>query len=138
VGDQNNALRLAMNFKRMIGEFANHPDPEGDGWYAAMGSKPIREVLQSAFGLPAEVAGVEEIEKQREFFKDAASRRFGSDSMAMFQDPEMVEKAINNFLVRDQLNSGPSSLTPGAAAVTLMQNAAIGQQAAFNLFQSNF
>lgn len=137
VGDTDNSMRLAMYFKREITDFATANVTENTSWYSIMGSPPMRAVMEGALGLPSEV-GALDIDKQREMFQAAASKKFGSSSLKEFLNEENVEIAIRDFLIRDQLSNGPSNTTPGTAALTMLQNASIGQQAAINLFNSNF
>ncbi|HRO11248.1 DUF1217 domain-containing protein [Amaricoccus sp.] len=133
VGDADNNMRLAMNFRREIAELAQG---EGGSWYSLLGSKPLREVVEKAFGLPTAFGQID-IDQQREILRDKASALFGSDSLAVFQDAANVEKVINRFLARAQIEEGVSSTSPGAAALTLLQSMNdSGSQGLLNLLAS--
>lgn len=136
VGDSNNALRLAMNFKREISEYANASDPDGTAWFSLMGSTPMREVMEAALGLPSQFGSLD-VDLQQETFRDKARTTFGDSSLAVFNDPEMVSKAINSYLAREQINAGPSALTAGAGALQLLQNSGLGAGGLSSLLQSN-
>lgn len=135
VGDQDESLRLALNFRREIGKFANASDPEGTAWLSALGDRPIRSVLEGAFGLPAGFAQLD-VDRQKDELRDFSLRTFGSKSMAVFNDPEKVDQAITRYLIRKSLEGGPSASTPGAGALALLQGA-VGPGAAQNLLMSN-
>lgn len=133
VGDADNNMRLAMNFRREIAELAQG---EGGSWYSLLGSKPLREVVEKAFGLPTAFGQID-IDQQREILRDKASALFGADSLAVFQDAANVEKVINRFLARAQIEEGVSSTSPGAAALTLLQSMNdSGSQGLLNLLAS--
>lgn len=125
VGDQDPALRLALNFRREIATYANARDPENNAWFSAMGDVPVRTVFEGAFGLSSSF-GQLDIDRQRDELKDLNNRFFGSKSLAVFQDPAEVETLINRFLVQRSIDDGPSPTTPGATALTLLSNAANG------------
>ena len=133
VGDQDEVMRLALNFRREIATYANANDPEGTAWFSAMGDPPTRRVLEGALGLPSSI-GQLDIDRQRDEFRDASAKTFGDRSMAVFRDPGVVEQAISAFIVRATAASGPSPTAPGAAALTLISNAqGFGSGAAQNL-----
>ena len=125
VGDQDTALRLALNFRREIATYANANDPENSAWFSAMGDVPVRSVFEGAFGLSS-AFGQLDIDRQRDELKDLNNRFFGSKSLAVFQDSAEVENLINRFLVQRTIQDGPSPTTKGAAALTLLSNAANG------------
>ncbi|MCF6271726.1 MAG: DUF1217 domain-containing protein [Rhodobacteraceae bacterium] len=133
VGEDNGSMRLALNLEREVGKYANAPFPETVAWFQLMANPPLREVFETAFGLPKSV-GTLDIDRQREIFQNASDRMFGSKSMDVLKDPENVDKLLQNFFAREQINSGPGPLTRGMGALTLMQNAVA---AAANFAQFN-
>lgn len=135
VGDVDNSIRLAMNFKREVGEVAADNKAVDTAWFQVMGNTPIRTVFETAFGMPTSV-GALDVDRQLELFKEKSRSLFGSDSLTIFQDPENVDKLLNDFMVRQQLNGGPSSSTPGYSALTLLQNTGLGAAGTTNLLLS--
>ncbi|QIE56979.1 DUF1217 domain-containing protein [Pikeienuella piscinae] len=119
VGGQDEALRLALNFRREIKDYADADDPEGTAWFSVMGEKPLRAVFEGAFGL-SEAFGQLDIDRQRDELRQYNETVFGSKSLEVFQDDEIVEKAISRFLIRRSIEDGPSAATPGYAALTLL------------------
>lgn len=136
VGEQDENLRLALNFRREIQVYANASDPEGVAWFSAMGDLPVRRVLEGALGLPSSL-GQLDIDRQRDVFRDKNDGVFGGRSLAVFNDPEVVDTAIKRFLARAEIDSGPTASTPGFAALTVLSNG-IGAIGAQNLFLSRF
>lgn len=133
VGDSDSSMRLALNLEREVGKYANSAQPETVAWFQLMANPPLREVFETAYGLPESV-GTLDVDQQRKIFQDANERVFGSRSMDVFQDPENVDKLLRNFFAQEQINNGPGPLTKGMGALTLMQNAVA---AAANFAQFN-
>jgi len=135
VGNTDNSIRLAMNFKREIGDAAKDGKAVDTAWFQVMGNTPLRTVFETAFGLPTSV-GALDVDRQLEIFKEKSRSLFGSDSLTIFQDQQNVDKLLNDFMVRQQLNSGPTTSTPGYSALSLLQNAGLGAAGTTNLLLS--
>ena len=135
VGDADNNMRLAMNFRREITALADQGE-EGASWFNVLGSKPLREVFEKAFGLPSSFAQID-IDRQRDVLADKAGALFGDDTLAAFRDPAAVEKVLNRFLARAQIEDGATGTSPAAMALSLLQNAtASGSDGLLNLLAS--
>ncbi|MEM0942307.1 MAG: DUF1217 domain-containing protein [Pseudomonadota bacterium] len=134
VGNQDESLRLALNFRREIQAYATAPDPDGTAWLQVLGDLPVRRVFEGAFGFGSEI-GTLEVDRQREEFREQNSRVFGDSSLAVFTDPEVAEQAIRRFLAREAASNGPDASTPGFAALTLL-NGGIGAAGIANILAS--
>lgn len=135
VGDVNDNMRLAMNFKREIATLAAS---DTASWFSVLGSKPLRQVVEGALGLPKEFSQLD-IDKQKEIIVDRIDRQFGGDTLKVFADPQVVEKMIDRFLVRAQIAEGTgASGTPAANALALLQasNGGASSSGIFNLLAS--
>lgn len=117
VGETNDSMRLAMNFRREIAALAAG---DGGSWYSILGSKPLRQVVQTAFGLPPSFSQID-IDKQAETLKSRCDRLFGSDSLTVFQDQAVVGKLIDRFLALSQVANGSATSGPAANALTLLR-----------------
>lgn len=135
LGDVDNGMRLALNFKREIAKLADSGLSENGGWFKAMGSVPLRTVLESAFNMPSGFAQLD-IDKQKELLSDKANVLFGGKSVDVFKDPEVVETTIRRYLLQEQIASGPTANTPGFAALSLLTGANPGASIV-NLLASN-
>jgi hypothetical protein len=134
VGEVDNDMRLAMNFRRAIAELAAGPD--GGSWYSVLGSKPLREVFEKAYGLPKQFGQID-IDQQREVLRDRTSAMFGTDKLTAFRDAGSVDKLIDRFLARAQIERGVSAASPGAGALMLLQGmSGSGSQGLLNLLAS--
>lgn len=135
VGNVDNNMRLALNFERSIAELASAELSEDAGWFKAMASVPIRTVLEGAFNLPTGFSQLD-IDRQKEILSDKSNALFGGKTVDIFKDPEVIDQTIRRFLLTEQLNSGPSSSTPGFAAISIL-NGGLGSTGITNLLLSN-
>ena len=135
VGQSDNNMRLAMNFRREMAELSAG---EGASWFTVLGSQPLREVFEKAFGLPRQFGQID-VDRQHDIMRDKAAALFGSGgSLAAFQDPAAVERVLNRFLARAQMEGGIAPTTRGSAALSLLQASqdADASQGLFNLLAS--
>lgn len=137
VGESDEAMRLALNFEREITNLAASDTTEDGGWFSALGSIPLRTVLESAFQVPDGFSALD-IDTQKDFLADRSRSLFGDSSVDAFNDPENVETVIRRFLLQEQIDNGPAAGTPGLAALNLLQGAgSLGSVGIENLLISN-
>lgn len=134
VGEANNDLRLAMNFRREIADLSK--GAEGGSWFTVLGSKPMRTVFEKAFNLPKEFGRID-VDRQRDVLREKTRALFGTDKLTAFADPANVQKVIDRFLARAQIDSGPGAVSPAASALSLLQGmSGGGSQGLYNLLAS--
>lgn len=126
VGQQDENLRLALNATRELAELAADGDTDDTMWFRVMGNKPLRQVFETAFGLPAGF-GQLDLDQQLETFRDKAERQLGDGEISQFADEAAVENLVQRFLVRAQLAETQGTVE-GSIALTLLQSAAPVQQ----------
>ncbi|PHR91171.1 MAG: flagellar protein [Robiginitomaculum sp.] len=138
VGEVDNTMRLALNFKREMKLLADQDLSRDTGWFRAMGSKPIRAVLEAAFNLPASFSQID-LDQQLVTMVDKAKQYFGGDSIKVFSDVDKIDEAIRRFQLREQIKNGPDLTTPGYAALVLLGGTgnSFGAAGIFNLLMSN-
>lgn len=125
VGQAAPDLRLALNARRELAALAANPRLSETGkWYAALGTLPLRQVLQTALGLPASFAPGE-IDRQVAAFSRRAEALTGSGDLAALADPARLEGLLRRYLVGAQAG-GSAGTTPASAALTLLRQAGGG------------
>lgn len=130
VGEQDQSLRLALDFKRRVSDVSER------GWYALLGDQPMRAVLQTALNIPSDVAATD-IDKQVELFEERALKVLGSRDPADLTSSAVVDKLISRYLVIDQSLGGPTANTRGSTALALLSNSiGFGSFSSQSLFQS--
>lgn len=105
VGQTDPSLRLALNLERELADLAGRDVSERTKWFTVMGTPPLREVFETAFGLPASF-GTLDVEQQLEAFREKAEAAFGSPDVGQFTDPEALEALNRRFLARAQIEQG--------------------------------
>lgn len=120
LGNGDDDMRLAMNFRREIAKISSGASVDSAGWFQALGQLPVQEVLTTAFGL-SEYFSQLDIDKQRALLEEKSLSLYGKKSAAVFNEPEVVDDVIRRFFMFRQIENGPSALTPGAGALTLLQ-----------------
>lgn len=140
VGEVDDSMRLALNFQREIQDLAGTGLSENAGWFRVLGSVPVRTVIEGAFNLPSSFSSLD-IDRQKDILVDKAQAKFGGKSIEVFNDPDAVDGVINDFLLRKQIESGPSASTPGYAALSILgqsnSGSGVGTSGLFNLLLSN-
>lgn len=138
VGDVDQNMRLSLNFERRIDEYTGQGSTENGGWFRLMGSVPMRTVIEGAFNLPSEFTALD-VDRQVEILKDKAFQKFGEKSIEVFADPANVESLIKDYLLRQEIDAGPSTTTPGFAALTILGggNSGVGSASILNILLSN-
>lgn len=116
VGEKNDDLRLALNAQRELSTIASKTGSNATRWYLAMGSPPLRQVLEKAFGLPSGFSSLD-IDKQLTTLQGRSAALLGDDDLQCLQDGKSLDKLLNLFLVRSSVESRSSY----SAALTLLQ-----------------
>lgn len=118
VGESDNSMRLALNLSDGVKEIVDGTKNTNAQWYTLMGNAPLREVFQTALGLPQSLAAID-VDKQLVAFKTRAQAAFGTDKLSDFTDPARQEKLIRLFMVRSESQAAASS--PAAMALQLLR-----------------
>ncbi len=123
VGNQDNNLRLALNLRRDLTELAASDRSDRAKWFTVLGTPPLRQVFETAFGLPRSF-GALDIDRQLAVLQTRTRQAFGSDSIGQFAEPAATEQLVRQFLLRADLQGG-MAMGPGrgAAALQLLQTA---------------
>lgn len=122
VGSQDDSMRLALNVESELPLLARGSASELSKWYTILGTPPLRQIFQVAFGLPASFAAID-IDKQVETFQSRTRAIFGDSSVDQFRNPDRIEKLVRTYLVRSELATGGQETTRGQVALTLLQQA---------------
>lgn len=120
VGEQDNQLRLVLNMEKALDDVTSSANSQTAQWYALLGNAPLREVVQTALGLPSEIASVD-IDQQLETFRERAQSVFGSDDLNDFSSEDMQEKITRLFLIKSSISDG-IGFSSGSIALTLLGN----------------
>jgi hypothetical protein len=120
VGDQNNAYRLAMNAEREVPALAARTTSETAKWYTVLGNTPMRNLFQTAFGLPISFAAID-LDQQVSVMKEKAKATFGADTVSQFSQPAKMDALVRRFLFRSEIQEIGSGASSAAIALTLLR-----------------
>lgn len=132
VGNSDQSMRMAMTFIREIPKYANSQSADTAAWFEVMGNPPIKNMFETAFGLPSSFGGLD-VDKQREIFKEKFESLMGNSSLEVFKEEANVKKFLQTFFVRQQITQTSAASTGNTTALTLLQNSSLGSA---SLFQS--
>lgn len=102
VGEGDENLRLALNTRRELQQFAGRDASNNTLWYEVLGNPPLRKVFEGAFGFGSSY-GTLSIDRQLEEFTKASERFLGTASFKDLSTEEGTDRLIRNFLARSQL-----------------------------------
>ncbi len=120
VGEQNNTFRLALNAERELVEIAAGTGSEKSKWFSILGNPPLREVLQTAFGLPRSFAAID-LDQQVSALQGKAQAVFGNSTVSQFAEPAKLEGLIRRFHLRSDMLENASATSSAAIALTLLR-----------------
>ena len=120
VGDQDASMRLAMDAQRTMPEIGAVQGTDETRWFKIMGNPPLRQVFETALGLPTSFAQAD-LDVQVAEFSDRARRQLGIEDLTDLTDPDVQDAVIQRFLLRDQVNTFAQQ-SPSSVALTLLQS----------------
>ena len=136
VGDVDESMRLSLNYQQKIVDIAGTGSSNDAIAYRILGNPPVKAVLETALNLPSDISK-QPIEKQAEILRDKLRSSFGISDLSQLTDPDNVNAVIRRFHVMETVNNGPSAMTPGYTALTLLGGGqGFGAIASQNLFLS--
>lgn len=119
VGDQNNDLRLALNLESSLADLLTDTQGDRARWFAVMGNPPLRNVFETALGLPSSLGRLD-IDRQLSVFMDKTKAVFGTNDLADFAQDELRERLTRRFLVRSEAAAFSNFQTSASIAVALL------------------
>ena len=119
VGEQDNTMRIALYAERELTALAESDRSQNAQWFSIMGLPPLREMMETAFGLPSNF-GLIDIDQQRQVFQEKARQTLGTDVLSEMVQPETLERLTNTYLVRAQINAFATNTSGASIALSLL------------------
>ena len=123
VGTQNNDLRLALNVERELPAVAGKNSSEATKWFTVMGNAPLRQVFETALGVPASIGSLD-LDRQLQIFQTKAEAVFGDGRVSQFAEPAKLDALVRRFLLQGEVATLARAQSASAGALSLMQQAA--------------
>ena len=108
IGESDQNVRLALNFRREIATIATGPNVDRVGWLQVTASRPLRAVIEAAFNLPASLASLD-VDRQAKVLEERAASVLGSSSASALSTPDNVERVLRRFFAVSETQSGGAS-----------------------------
>lgn len=99
VGQQSESLRLALSATRDLPKLVSGPESDRTKWFMIMGRPPLRNLFETAFGLPKGFGSLD-LEQQLGVFQDRANRQLGLDQLGDLADQGAMDRLVQRFLLR--------------------------------------
>ncbi|MEX0306137.1 MAG: DUF1217 domain-containing protein [Ruegeria sp.] len=119
VGETDDSMRIALFAQHALQEIATQGGSEDRKWFDLMGLPPLRNMMETALGLPTAFAQLD-IDKQLEVFKVRLQRATGSSDLAQFAESEAVDKLTDTYLARNQIAQIQRVTSPAQTALILL------------------
>mgnify|MGYP000044167696 CR=1 FL=1 len=120
VGDQDEALRLALYAQRELESLVSGSSSDDIKWFKIMGTPPLRKVFETALGLPSSI-GQLDIDKQLGIFRGQAKQKLGISALSELKLAETRGKLIQTYLLRTQI-ADVQTASAGSIALSLLQS----------------
>jgi hypothetical protein len=104
IGKSDTDMRLALGFNRSLQEAIASSNSNSTAWFQILATPPLREVMQTAIGLPSEFAQLD-IDDQHARIQEKAARVFGTNDLSELATPSKVEEITRRFLVMREANA---------------------------------
>ncbi|NUH66789.1 DUF1217 domain-containing protein [Sulfitobacter sp. S0837] len=120
-GEQDDSMRIALYAQREVSELASADMSNDAKWFTLMGDPPMRALFEKALNLPSSIGQID-VDQQLGVFQERAQSVFGTDQIADFSDPNLVEDLITKYVVRNQISAFASGMSGQSIALTLLQS----------------
>ncbi len=120
IGERYPEIELALNAQRELPQIASLEISENAKWYQILGSKPLRQIFEKAYGLGSNFSSLP-IDRQLMEIKSKAKINSGNESVGQFQAAETRESLLRRYLLRNHISvsSESSSFT---TALTILRS----------------
>lgn len=127
VGTADQTLRLGLTLQRELPDIVAQGGSDTTQWLRLLGNPPLRQSIETAFGLPSSFSGLD-LDRQVDDLANMARQRLGADSLSELAAPAPLEALTRLFVARSETSSSSVSTSPvlnlfggTANAATLLQ-----------------
>lgn len=113
-------FRLALNTEREVTRLAEQDVSADARWFLVMGNPPVRQVFESALGLPSSIGRLD-IDQQLGIFRDFAQSKIGVGEIHEIAQEPRLGKFIDQFILKQQIQQGVG-ISSSSIALQLLRN----------------
>lgn len=114
------AIGNALSFQRGAPALASLEGNDNTKWYSVLGDTMMREVFQTALGLPSGFSQID-IDKQLSVIKDKSEIRYGIKSFSDLLDSKKLDAVIRGYLLQKEVQDN-NALGSQQVALTLLSS----------------
>ncbi len=118
VGTQDSALQLALQTRSSLANLATSDMSDAAKWYSVLGSPSLRQVFETAYGLPSSFVGID-IDRQLSVMEEKTQDSFGANTVSQFGTPDKMDALIKRFLVRSDIQGGTGGTGTSATSIAV-------------------
>lgn len=119
VGQADESMRIALYAQHALTELAQGDASADTKWFDLMGLPPLRNMMQTALGLPPSFAQLD-IDTQLVEFKGRLLQLTGTEDLSQFTDQGAVETLTDTYLARRQIAQLQTTISPAQTALILL------------------
>ena len=119
VGEIDNSMRLALNYRSEIGNFAKAGASNETIAYRILGNVPLRTVLERALNLPAEMRKLP-VEKQADMLRERLDSRMRITNLTELASGGKITQVINRYMAVESIDPGTGASSPASRASILL------------------
>ncbi len=112
-------MRIALYAQHTLADLAVQDSGADTKWFDLMSLPPLRNMMETALGLPSSFAQLD-IDRQLEVFKDRLAGLTGSDDLSQFSEETAVNLLTDQYLARRQIAQLQSTISPAQTALILL------------------
>lgn len=111
VGNAQPDLRLALGLERELTRVLESAASPTARWFGLMGSPPLRQIFETALGLPDSFAALD-IDQQLSVFRERSDAMFGTSDLGAFAEPALQDALRDRFLLLGEIQNGAGPAQP--------------------------
>lgn len=120
IGRSDMDMRLSLSFKRAFTDIARSASSDNSAWFQILATPPVKEVIQTALGLPTEFSKLD-IDDQHTRIQEKAKQIFGTKTINELAENNSLEEITRRFLIIRQAKSGAQT-SPLQTALVLLSS----------------
>lgn len=104
IGNVDPTMRIALSLERDLTQVVAAGSSNSSRWFGVLGSKPLREVFETAFQLPSSFAALD-IDRQSDELQARSERLFGTSNVADFLETDVLNNVRRRYLLMSSVTS---------------------------------
>ncbi|KAA2314227.1 DUF1217 domain-containing protein [Puniceibacterium sp. HSS470] len=118
IGNADPTLRIALSLERDMAQVIAGASTNSSRWYGVLASKPLREVFETAFQLPASFSALD-IDRQSAELQARSERLFGTSNVTELAETEALHDVRRRYLLLSNVSSG-GAMSSASIVATLL------------------